>query len=201
MRSSNPTIASPPTVLPPWYGKGIGFSLALLLLLPCPPAFGQALPQVTTAITSDGTLGTIVIPKGPIHEITGGTRPGNGTNLFHSFGQFSVGSSDMANFLNDSGLPTNNILSRVTGGDPSHIFGTIQTTDFGSANLFLLNPDGVIFGPSAKLNVGGSFHVTTADYLRFPDGHTFRANPSSNEILSVGDVTGIRFYGRKPQSH
>ena len=112
----------------------------------------EALAQVPTTITSSG-LNTQVsapsaLPSGQSnYDITGGTRPGGGTNLFHGFGEFNVGSNSIANFLNETGLPTNNILARVTGGNPSNIFGTLQTTGFGNANLFLVNPAGVVFGP------------------------------------------------------
>jgi filamentous hemagglutinin family protein len=68
-----------------------------------------------------------------------------------------------ANFLNNSGIPTSNILARVTGGNISNILGTIQTTGFGNANLFLMNPAGFLFGPKATLNVGGMVAFTTAD--------------------------------------
>src|SRR3972149_11020147 len=124
--------------------------------------------QVATKITSSG-LGTQVNPVGSVHNITGGTRPGGGLNLFHSFGFFSVGAGDTANFSNDTGLATRDILGRVTGGEVSNVFGRIQTEGFGAANLFLINPAGWIFGSTASLNVGGSFHVSTSDYLRFPD--------------------------------
>ena len=92
-----------------------------LSILPCLALLvsPQAGHSQTTSITSSG-LNTTVTVNGaapvPTYDITGGTRPGNGTNLFHSFGQFSVGTNDVARFANDSGLPTSNILSRVTGG-------------------------------------------------------------------------------------
>ena len=110
--------------------------------------------QVTPPITSSGLNTHISKPSGNSlqYDITAGTRAG--TNLFHSFGDFSVPTNNIANFLNDSGLATSNILGRVTGGNPSHIFGTLQTTGFGGANLFLMNPAGIVFGPNAALNVG-----------------------------------------------
>ncbi len=87
-------------------------------------------------------------PTGRIqYDITGGTRPGGGENLFHSFGEFGVPPNHIANFLNDTALPTSNILARVTGGNVSNIFGSIQTEGFGSANLFLMNPAGFLFEP------------------------------------------------------
>src|SRR4029078_548686 len=75
----------------------------------------------------------VILPSGQTqYNITGGTRPGGGTNLFHSFGDFNVPNNNIANFLNNSGLATSNILGRVTGGNLSNIFGTIQTTGFGN---------------------------------------------------------------------
>src|SRR5690242_19888262 len=66
------------------------------------------------------------LPSGKVqYDITGGTRPGGGANLFHSFGNFNVPNNNIANFLNDSGLATSNILGRVTGGNISNIFGAI----------------------------------------------------------------------------
>jgi len=154
--------------------------------------------QVTTAITSDGSLGTQVTQNGNNHDITGGTRPGDGPNLFHSFGQLSVGTTDIANFLNDSVLPTENILSRVTGGDPSNVFGTIQTTGFPDANLFLLNPAGVIFGPDATLNVSGSFYTSTADFLRLGDNGIFFANLAEESVLTMSPPEAFGFLNENP---
>ena len=105
------------------------------------------LAQLTPAITpttGPGGLGTTVTQAGTTYQITGGTRPGSGPNLFHSFGEFGVPTNHLANFLNETALPTSNILGRVTGGNPSNIFGTLQTTGFGSANLFLMNPACVV---------------------------------------------------------
>jgi filamentous hemagglutinin family protein len=129
------------------------------------------------------------------YDITGGSRPNDGPNLFHSFGDFSVGTNNVARFLNDSGRSTTNILSRVTGGNPSAIFGEINTRSFGSANLFLINPAGVVFGPNATLNVGGSAHYSTAGYLRLSDGAQFFASLSKQSTLSSAPVTAFGFLG------
>ena len=128
--------------------------------------FGVAHAAAPPPITSSG-LNTVISPPTQLppgqtsYSITGGTRPGGGTNVFHSFGNFSVPNNNIANFLNESGASTSNILGRVTGGNPSNIFGTIQTTGFGNANLFLMNPAGFLFGPNATVNVGGmvTIHV------------------------------------------
>ncbi len=161
---------------------------------------------MTTNITSSG-LGTVVTPSGNVTTITGGTRPGNGPNLFHSFGSFSVGEGNTANFSNNSGLPTANILSRVTGGQVSNIDGILRTNNplnptdplnFGGANLWLINPAGVIFGRNASLQVGGSFSVSTADYLRMTDGAMFHADLGKQSTLSIAPVAAFGFLGPSP---
>jgi filamentous hemagglutinin family protein len=143
----------------------------------------------------------IQLPSGQTQfDITGGTRPEGGTNLFHSFGDFNVPNDNIANFLNDSGLPTSNILARVTGGDVSNIFGTIQTTGFGHANLFLMNPAGFLFGPTATVNVGGMVTFNSADYLKLADGVRFNASPSTSAdlLLSTAPVAAFGFLGSNP---
>jgi filamentous hemagglutinin family protein len=131
------------------------------------------------------------------YDITGGTRPGGGTNLFHSFGDFNVPNNNIANFLNETALPTSNILGRVTGGNISNIFGTIQTTGFGNANLFMMNPAGFLFGPNATVNVGGMVAFTSADYLRLTDGVHFNAisNATADALLSAAPVAAFGFLG------
>lgn len=154
-----------------------------------------------TAITPTpgaGALGTVVNQVGNTVGITGGTRAGS--NLFHSFGLFSVGTGDIANFSNTTGPGVANILGRVTGGQVSAIQGTIQTTNFPGANLFLLNPAGWVFGPGAALNVSGSFHVSTADYIRFGDAakSTFCVGGCPNgqpSVLSVAAPAAFGFLG------
>jgi filamentous hemagglutinin family protein len=173
--------------------------IAILVMLALLLGAGPARAQVPTAITSSG-LGTTVTPvPGGTYEITGGTRPGGGQNLFHSFGRFSVGPLDTAQFKNTTpALVTRNILSRVTGGEVSSIYGTIDSSTYLGANLFLINPAGVIFGPGATLNVGGSFHVSSADYVRFVDGTTFCVSTCPNQqanTLSVSDPARFGFLG------
>jgi filamentous hemagglutinin family protein len=171
--------------------------LSSLVLLQALLAVSQA--AVTSAITSDGTLGTTVTQSGTIHIITGGARPRNGPNLFHSFDRFSVGTGDTALFSGSGQTGIVNILSRVTGRQPSEIDGRLQSTIAG-ANLYLLNPSGVMFGPSAsnQLAVSGSFHVSTADYLRFTDGAKFSASLGQESLLTVASPAAFRFLGNAP---
>ena len=173
------------------------------------PAVGGA-QEVTTNITSSG-LGTEVpleLPPDGIYNITGGTRPGGGPNLFHSFGDFSVGSGDVANFLNTQvagSLPlTSNIIGRVTGGNISNIYGTIQTTGFDvdgvPTNFFLVNPNGIVFGPHGSVDVSGSVSFSTAQYLRLFDGvnsANFYADPAkdveANSVFAMAPVIDFGF--------
>jgi len=166
------------------------------------------LPSVSLAVTPitpsglNTTVSTpITLPSGQTQfNITGGTRPGGGSNLFHSFGNFNVPNNNIANFLNNSGLPTSNILGRVTGGNPSNILGSIQTTGFGNANLFLINPAGFLFGPNATVNVGGMMTFTSADYLRLSDNARFNAIPRTapDLLLSAAPVAAFGFLGSNP---
>jgi filamentous hemagglutinin family protein len=164
---------------------GLLFSLLLTV--------GQA--QVPTAIQPDGTLGTVVTPSDNIHTITGGTRPGGGPNLFHSFEAFSVGTGATARFSGPAGIA--NIVSRVTGGQLSTIDGRLQS-EIAGANVYLLNPRGVLFGPNASLNVSGSFHVSTADFLRLADGATFFADLGRESVLTVAPPAAFGFLGNQP---
>ncbi|MBD2325847.1 CHAT domain-containing protein [Alkalinema sp. FACHB-956] len=125
-------------------------------------AQGQTIaPRMVPA--NDGT-GTILQRQGDRIDITGGQLSGDGTNLFHSFQRFGLNASETANFLANPTL--HNILTRVTGGDPSRIDGLLKVTG-GNANLFLINPAGIVFGSNARLDVPGAFTATTATGIGF----------------------------------
>jgi len=177
------------------------FGLSLFLAIPCSFSLAQAVTPITSSGLNTQIGAPTILPGGQtVYDITGGTRPGNGPNLFHSFGDFNVPTNNIANFLNDSGLATSNILGRVTGGNISNIFGTIQTTGFGNANLFLMNPAGFLFGPTATVNVGGMMTFTSADYLKLADGARFNAMPnaSADALLSTAPVAAFGFLGSNP---
>jgi filamentous hemagglutinin family protein len=128
------------------------------------------------------SLGTTIQPRSPVVDVvTGGTASNNGANLFHSFAEFNVNSGRSVLFNNPPGV--RNILSRVTGSDRSDILGTLGVE--GPANLFLLNPNGILFGSGASLNVSGAFVATTATEIQFGGQGRFSALPVAGEALTL----------------
>jgi filamentous hemagglutinin family protein len=178
--------------MPRWLGRALVVAMVgLVAVLPV-----VAWPHWSHAqITTDGSLGPARTLGGP--SVTIGSDLGRirGANLFHSFGQFNVNTGQSVTFTGPTSI--GNILSRVTGGSPSMIDGLLRSTIPG-ANMFLLNPSGVLFGPNAALDIGGSFHVTTADYIRFPDGGIFHANLANQTVLSVAPPAAFGFLSVNP---
>lgn len=140
-------------------------------------------------ITPDETLGperSQIIPNfngQPIEVITGGAA--REQNLFHSFLQFSVAEGRGAYFFSPAGIE--NILARVTGNEPTNILGVLGTFGNATPDLFLSNPNGILFGPNSSLDVDGSFVATTANAIQFGDRGFFSAtNPETpTPLLNV----------------
>lgn len=158
---------------------------------------------VSAQIVPDNSLGSensIVTPNVAVQDkiadlIEGGAIRGN--NLFHSFEQFNVGDGTAVYFANPDGIA--NILTRVTGNNISEIFGTLgvlkDTASHidGGANLFLLNPNGIVFGKNAALDVNGSFLATTAESYVFSNGLEYSAtNPETAPLLTVNLTPGLQ---------
>lgn len=167
-------------------GKGWTFGLISGIL---------AVPTIASAqIVPDGTLpnNSIVNLEGQIQHIIGGTQAGG--NLFHSFDRFNVGVGETVWF--DNALSVENVITRITGGQSSSIDGLIRAN--GTANLFLVNPSGIVFGENARLDIGGSFLGSTADSLVFEDGRVFSAKANDRPpLLTVSVPIGLQL-GSQP---
>ncbi len=160
-------------------------------------AIAYTLSLTTTALAqiipdnSLGAEGSIVTPNVPLQgglsdRIDGGAIRGN--NLFHSFQDFNVGNLQRVYFANPTGIE--NILGRVTGNRASQILGTLGV--LGSANLYLINPNGIIFGQNARLDISGSFFASTARNLVLENGYQFGTdNPGAPPLLTVNVRPGL----------
>ncbi len=187
--------------------------MTLLRFTPCPILTAVAalcwlvgLPLTGSAqvaqphITIDGSVGlggprSFTEPHVTITEAMGELQ---GANLFHSFGRFSIPSAGSATFTGTTaGIAR--VIGRVTGGEVSSINGTLASTIPG-ADVFLINPAGVIFGSGARLNVGGSFRVSTADYLKMTDGSSFHADLGRASTLTTASAADFGFLNR-PAPH
>jgi filamentous hemagglutinin family protein len=153
-----------------WTGLTIGIYASIGV-----PAIAQIVPDATLGIER-----SVLTPDLNLINISGGAQ--RQSNLFHSFSQFNIADGQSIFFANPIGIQ--NILTRVTGPDLSNIQGTLGVN--GPANLFLLNPNGILFGPNGRLNVQGSFVATTANAIQFGNQGVFSAsNPDVVPLLTI----------------
>jgi len=164
-------------------GKRLCLSTIVFLTLP--------IALVEAQITPDESLSTQTEQQGENRlNINGGEREGN--NLFHSFQEFSVPEGIEAVFENAPDIE--NIFTRITGESASAINGILRTQ--GGANFFLVNPNGIVFGENAQLDIGGSFIATIANSIQFEDGIEFIASQGQEKpILTVSVPIGLNFEG------
>ena len=158
---------------------------ALFLLFPT-ATLAQIVPDRTLGTENSRTVSD-TINNLPSDRIEGGAS--RGVNLFHSFREFNVGEGRGAYFANPNGIA--NIFTRITGSNPSNILGTLGVQ--GNANLFFLNPRGIIFGPNARLDLRGSFIGSSADSIVFNNGFEFSSAKSNTvPLLAINIPVGLR---------
>ncbi len=140
--------------------KQIGWQIILFWVLTLFPLVGHA----QSIVPAQNATGTVVTPNGNQFDITGGQLSSDRVNLFHTFSQFGLSQNQIANFLTSPSV--RNILGQVIGGNPSFINGLLQVSG-SQANLVLINPAGILFGPNASLNLPAAFTATTANRVGF----------------------------------
>ena len=146
-------------------------------------------------ITVDGSFSATQTLVGPNYNIGANLGKQVGGNLFHSFGVFGLSQGESANFSGPATVA--NVIGRVTGGTASSINGAINSSIAG-ANLYMINPSGIVFGPNATVNVLGSFRAATADYLKLSDGARFQATNPSGSTLSAAAPAAFGFLTAAP---
>ncbi|MBW4457094.1 MAG: filamentous hemagglutinin N-terminal domain-containing protein [Nostoc indistinguendum CM1-VF10] len=165
----------------------LSIAIAGASFLPESYALAQIVPDASV-----GNMSNVTQISNDLSVIGGGTQVRN--SLFHSFSQLSVPTGNRAYFNNPLGIE--NIFTRVTGNNISNIDGLIRTN--GTANLFLVNPNGIVFGSNARLDVGGSFAATTASGLKFADGNGFNAINPQTPPLSIIQTQGLQYRESQP---
>lgn len=160
-------------------------------------AGGAALAQdIPGGVALDGSLGSLgpVTLEGPNYVIGPEAGQLEGANLFHSFSRFAIGTGESAAFTGPESVAS--IIGRVTGGETSTIDGAL-ISEIPGADLYLFNPSGILFGSNASLNVDGSVHLSTADYMTLADGGRFPASPAGGALLTSAPPAAFGF-GEKP---
>src|SRR5882724_11123221 len=154
---------------------------------------GTSQATIPAQVVLDGKFGTSGALSGPSYNITAGMGLTKGNNLFHSFAQFDLTAGDVATFTGPATIQ--NILCRVTAGSASSIDGTLRSGITG-ANVFFINPSGILFGPNAAIDVSGSFAASTANYLKLSDNARFVASLNADDSgLSTAPVNAFGFLG------
>lgn len=157
---------------------------------------GLAVGSAAAEVSFDGTVGGPAGGlAGPDFVIPAERGELAGSNLLHSFDRFGIGSGESATFTGPNEV--SNILARVTGGEESRITGLLRS-EIPDANLFLLNPAGVVIGEGAEVDVSGSFAASTADYLELRDGRRFFADGSGEVSLLTASPAAFGFFEASP---
>jgi len=165
--------------------KNVSFRFALILSI-------IEIPVVVAEVTFDGTLGGAksIALDNSTYQIEAADGRQVGSNLYHSFKTFDIASGETANFAGP--VSVSHIIGRVTGGAASTIAGTIKS-DISGVNLWLFNPSGMVFKDGASVDIGGSFHVATADIIGLEGGEQFGVLITKNPVLTIGKPEAFGF--------
>ncbi|MEM9219523.1 MAG: filamentous hemagglutinin N-terminal domain-containing protein [Cyanobacteria bacterium P01_F01_bin.150] len=170
----------------------IAFTLLGVFQVGAESAIAQLIPDTTLGAENSFITPSVTIQGDVGDRIDGGAV--RGSNLFHSFDQFNINDGQRVYFANPTGVET--ILSRVTGANGSNILGTLGVD--GTADLFFLNPNGIVFGQNARLDVAGSFLATSANAFQFQNREVFGAT----ELVPPSPLLTIKpsalFFTRSP---
>lgn len=169
-----------------YYWHLIGFTITLLIIVNSP-----------AEVILDGSLGSHDSLTGPQFDIRAELGKQVGHNLFHSFERFNLNAGEIATFSGPNDLE--NVISRVTGGTPSTLDGTIRST-IPQANMYFLNPAGIVFGESAKIDVPGAIHFSTAEVLQLGEAGQFAATHPQTSLLTTAAPTAFGFLSDSPHA-
>ncbi|MEM9218528.1 MAG: filamentous hemagglutinin N-terminal domain-containing protein [Cyanobacteria bacterium P01_F01_bin.150] len=149
----------------------------------CLPSYAQIFPDRYLGIES-----TQIVNNGETIFIEGGAFRGN--TLFHSFEEFNIRTGEQVYFNSDN---VEQIFSRITGNNTSLIDGVLGSV--GNADVYIINPNGIVFGANASLDVNGSFFATTATTAFFESGIEYSTEmpKSVPPLLRVRGDIGFRY--------
>lgn len=178
--------------------NGINMRFCWLLVL-CSVVLGIEASAQAQNIKTDGSTSSLVINGNTI--VPNGRGTVRGSNLYHSFERFNVPEAGVTFGVGNSrvdGSSIRNIINRVSGDSPSAIFGRIQSSrDFPNANFFLINPNGIVFGSNASLDLGKSFYATTAPNIGFSGGEIFSSDPRTSTFPNTEPIN-LQFAVERP---
>lgn len=149
-------------------------TLSLCLFLAFGSA-GYALPTSGVVTAGSATINS----NGAGNLIINQTSP----NATLNWQSFSVGTAESVKFVQPN---SNSVaINRVLGSDPSRILGSL----FANGKVFLVNPNGILFGKDASVNVGGlvasTLDLTDADFLA---GRYRFDGSGKGEVSNLGNI-------------
>ncbi len=152
------------------------------------PSWAQTADIVPDETLLPAETSTVRAGNGGRIQIEGGAR--RGSNLFHSFEAFNVDMDQRVYFNPD--MAVENVLSRVTGRNPSNILGTLGVN--GSADLWLVNPNGIVFGEASRLDMSGAFRATTGTGIPLGASTFSATEPAAEQLLVIAPNTSFSEY-------